>query len=640
MEKTISISGCVLILTVYIARLFYMADPFHIFPLLTAVWLGVCWWHRPLRPTPIDICLVALWAYGMLAPTVNPIGSMAATSRLTASVLIYFTARTIFALYGAAGRRMLAVLTAGIVMMTAAALFQFGMFADKVYAVDFESLYEFRFLYTPFGQPVNVWNALMWLWGGIAVATYAECRSRRVSLMALVAGCMVWTMIVLSFSRGGYIAAAICLPAMLVLLLRTTTKRHAVIIMSCYALLTAGLYLKYKSDIDTAISMNSTTSQQRSTSGRISTIKQARDIVKENPWGTGAGTYTLAKDYYMHGNGRSDSHTSYAPNIFTQVSVEGGWPGMVIYITFIVCIMIWTVRSGRHNMWAVFIPMAGYFVKEQTFPTFFVSDITRISALILLAYIQKDSGQAKPGPTARIAAGIPAVAWAGIIYAGMACKSNGCQEISKSRMDSRTIFDRAVQSDDMPALQRLASDYPDILVYRWTIYERYRKDGQPEKAAHELAAAVLRHPRILETDYWNKLKQDDDEFSRKVSREVIHTITCTQPEDAIECAKYGRAAMLLGEPGTAYRYLEQAVTRLPTFSRPWAWLSVMHSHRNEENTARLYLRRYTLLEHGMFADIDNGTPPEPQRDIESLTDAGYKIKCMEWYGTLPAKRNQ
>ena len=130
MEKTISISGCVLILTVYIARLFYMADPFHIFPLLTAVWLGVCWWHRPLRPTPIDICLVALWAYGMLAPTVNPIGSMAATSRLTASVLIYFTARTIFALYGAAGRRMLAVLTAGIVMMTAAALFQFGMFAD------------------------------------------------------------------------------------------------------------------------------------------------------------------------------------------------------------------------------------------------------------------------------------------------------------------------------------------------------------------------------------------------------------------------------------------------------------------------------------------------------------------------------
>ena len=238
MEKTISISGCVLILTVYIARLFYMADPFHIFPLLTAVWLGVCWWHRPLRPTPIDICLVALWAYGMLAPTVNPIGSMAATSRLTASVLIYFTARTIFALYGAAGRRMLAVLTAGIVMMTAAALFQFGMFADKVYAVDFESLYEFRFLYTPFGQPVNVWNALMWLWGGIAVATYAECRSRRVRLMALVAGCMVWTMIVLSFSRGGYIAAAICLPAMLVLLLRTTTKRHAVIIMSCYALLT------------------------------------------------------------------------------------------------------------------------------------------------------------------------------------------------------------------------------------------------------------------------------------------------------------------------------------------------------------------------------------------------------------------
>ena len=61
---------------------------------------------------------------------------------------------------------------------------------------------------------------------------------------------------------------------------------------------------------------------------------------------------------------------------------------------------------------------------------------------------------------------------------------------------------------------------------------------------------------------------------------------------------------------------------------------------DEENTARLYLRRYTLLEHGMFADIDNGTPPEPQRDIESLTDAGYKIKCMEWYGTLPAKRNQ
>ena len=65
----------------------------------------------------------------------------------------------------------------------------------------------------------------------------------------------------------------------------------------------------------------------------------------------------------------------------------------------------------------------------------------------------------------------------------------------------------------------------------------------------------------------------------------------------------------------------------------------MHSHRNEENTARLYLRRYTLLEHGMFADIDNGTPPEPQRDIEfsdrcRLQD---KVHGMVWDITCKEK---
>lgn len=632
MEKTISISGCALILTVYIARLFYMADPLHVFPLLTAVWLGVCWWRRPLRPTPVDMCLMALWAYGILSPTENPIGSMAATSRLTDSVLIYFTARTIFALYTTAGQKMLAVLTSGIVIMTTAALFQFGMFADKVHAVGFKSLYEFRFLYTPLGLPVNVWNALMWLWAGIAVATYAECRSRRVRLMAQIAGCMVWTMIVLSFSRGGYIAAAICLPAMLILHRKTMMKRHTIIVMSCYAMLTAGLYLKYKSDINMAMSMNCTTSQQRSTSGRINAIKQTRNIVKENPWGTGAGTYTLAKDYYMHGNQRSDSYTSYAPNIFAQISVEYGWPGTVVYITFLVCIMIWLVRSGRHKLWAVFIPMAGYFVKEQTFPTFFVSDITRISVLILLAYLQKGSGQATPGRMAQISAGIPAVVWAGILYAGMTCKGDGYHKILNSRIDSRSLFDQAIQSEDTLTQQQLADNYPDILKYRWALYERYRKNGQQEKAVHELTAAVLRHPRILETDYWNKLKQDDGEFSRKVSREVTYTITCTQPKDAMVCARYGRAAMLLNEQETAYNYLKQAVTRLPTLSRPWAWLSAMHYKRNDRKTSRQYLRRYMLLEYGMFADINNGKMPELQYSIEKLLNADYRVKCIEWYG--------
>lgn len=324
-----------------------------------------------------------------------------ATASLTGSLMIYFTARHVFAFHKTAARRMLAVLTVGIAMMAGAALYQFFIFTRMAGDAGFESLYDVRFLFTPLGMPVNVWNSLMWLWGGIAIATFKEWYNMTVKIVSLIAGFMVWTGIVLSFSRGGYIAVGVCiaiaLPAWLYAMasgklcmekLRWINRLSLVVGL---ILTTIAIYDAYHNEIRQTLKMNHTVSQQRSTNGRLEAMKLTTDIMKEYPWGTGAGNYTLAKDFYMRGSCGRQLHILCTEYLRTS-GCGGRTAGLIIYVLLLCSIVVWTVRMDKHRKLAMALPLIGFFIKEQTFPTFLTSGITQTTALLLLAYIQQDCG--------------------------------------------------------------------------------------------------------------------------------------------------------------------------------------------------------------------------------------------------------
>lgn len=234
-------------------------------------------------------------------------------------------------------------------------------------------------------------------------------------------------------------------------------------------------------------------------------------------------------------------------------------------------------------------------------------------------------------------AAVPAVVWIVTTVCGIALKD---KEPERSRLDSRLYYEKAMLKGDTVTMRRMADDYPDIARYRWELFEAHRRNGWKTEAVRELTTAVLRHPRILETDRWNEMKQTEPELCDEVKEKAIHTIIYTFTEDAMTDARFGRAAMLLDDREVAGLHLERAVRSLPQLSRTWAYLSVAHDIWTDEDMARQYFRRYCVLEYGVFANISKCKMPEEQHDIEKVLDADYYIKCRSWYGTSVIKMKQ
>lgn len=229
---------------------------------------------------------------------------------------------------------------------------------------------------------------------------------------------------------------------------------------------------------------------------------------------------------------------------------------------------------------------------------------------------------------------VPAVVWIVTTVCGIALKG---KEPERSRLDSRMLYEKAMLKGDTVTMRRMADDYPDIARYRWELYEAHRRNGWDKEAVRELTAAVLRHPRILETDKWKEMKRTEPELCDEVKEKAIHTIIYSLTEDAMTNARFGRTAMLLDDREVAGLHLERAVRSLPQLSRTWAYLSVAHDIWTDEDMARQYFRRYCVLEYGVFADISKCKMPEEQHDIEKVLDADYYTKCISWYGTSVIK---
>ena len=106
---------------------------------------------------------------------------------------------------------------------------------------------------------------------------YLQTTDKRIRLVCLLAGLMVWATILLSFSRGGYMAVVICGILFLVMLFikdksaseKTLSSRW--IAGVCFILLTSVLCWHYQAEVAQTFRMNETLSQQRSAAGRLGT---------------------------------------------------------------------------------------------------------------------------------------------------------------------------------------------------------------------------------------------------------------------------------------------------------------------------------------------------------------------------------
>lgn len=149
-------------------------------------------------------------------------------------------------------------------------------------------------------------------------------------------------------------------------------KRYFSLLSSGIIVVLLSLSATYQQEILTTLRMNRTVSQQRSLHSRVNELDATIQFVKNHPSGGENGNYTLSMDSYLYENDEAGV-TSYASNLISQILVEKGWAGSLLYLLLLIVVLITICRRKDIVAWGIGLILITYLFREQTFSVFFMS---------------------------------------------------------------------------------------------------------------------------------------------------------------------------------------------------------------------------------------------------------------------------
>lgn len=344
----------------------------------------------------LDGIVLILWAYDgiSLLWSISPIQPISHFQVFSLSVIYYFLLRSGFREIKNLKKLLLLYCTLfsvlGIIALVAFILFQ-----DSLKYVEWHQLYNFKYLYQPFGILLNVWGTLVIGCASIVLITKTLCYKKRLSWMLLTFTSVILSAAALvTFSRGVYLAWLILLFGEISIIAIGLWKKTKEIQTKAWSLtitivIVLCLVITYKGDVSTTLKFDQTLSQQKSTSGRIQSSKAAIVSFKNKFWqGVGNGNYSLAVDTIRY-QADSVGFTSFAPNSLVQMGVEKGIIGLILWSILggQLSLMIFRNRHQPVTL-AVLIVFLSIGVKEMTFAVFFESQAMQLLFFTLLASYQ------------------------------------------------------------------------------------------------------------------------------------------------------------------------------------------------------------------------------------------------------------
>jgi O-antigen ligase len=372
-----------------------MKDPLFLFGILSAVFL---FWKREkgyFRFSVPDQLLILLWLHEIinLFFSVEPLSVFFAAKMFTFSVIFYFLIRVclnnkskIIAF--------LSVICFLIFVLCLVALITFLLFRSTCAYIELGNLYDFRYLYKPLGYLSNVWGSLLIGFIGIVFFSlhYCSLNKTKFFFLTLLLALLFWN-IIISFSRGVYIAFAFLFFSYLLFLVFSDISRRQKIWMIAvlvFPIVLAGTV--HKQDVVRTLQFNQSLSQQRSISGRIDAMSFTFPLLKESlAIGTGAGTYSQVINEYRYEDDEI-GFTNFAPNGYTQLLVEQGILGLILWGIFFVAIFVtvFKERKGSSISIIVGITLVSVLIREATFPALLGCTGFQMSIFIILAIFQNN----------------------------------------------------------------------------------------------------------------------------------------------------------------------------------------------------------------------------------------------------------
>lgn len=387
-NKKIQWLGIILVTIAITMRLFRMDDSYLV--ILPCLLLITTWQNRKFQYTPIDIILMCITIYDIIGYFLHPMSGIKGTNTSVIAFLCYWLLRHFFCMKGGI-ELFFKCIFCPIIIALILALAAFMIFLHSVYNAGFIEIYSFRFLFTPLGYITNVWSCICIAFLGVlSMGLLYISRWKVAFCLAIV---ITSVAILISFSRGAFIACGIYL---LIILISTCTIKSKLILLITSFCLLGSIWFFFPKETNTTLAMNQTVTQKQSTEGRIKAIEKSFRICQDHLYiGTGYGSYSRTMDKLL-GQDSTKTFTSYAPNIIIQLLIEKGIIGLILYGTLAITVLHrWITRRKKAKTWLVCGCLLAIYIKELTMSTLLMEPILYFLFYILLALLQLDETSTK-----------------------------------------------------------------------------------------------------------------------------------------------------------------------------------------------------------------------------------------------------
>jgi len=345
----------------------------------------------------LDFVVLGLLSVEIVSGLINNQGMYAKTDLfgLFYNTLVYFILR-IFLRKDKQEILFTNILAGFVLLLAVLTISSFYFFKFSIEYDGFTDLANFKNIYTPLGLLLNDWATIVLLSSLFVLLTLTRSRYNSPWFWVLIAGLgSVLLNIVFSFSRGAYLSVSLGLLVYfgLGILLRVVKFKLWLLSFAGLVLLITLTALPVKKEFITTMGLSGTTSQVRSTSGRIELWKAAYEIICKEPLaGVGNAQFSLRANPYL-ANREDAMFTGRATNSYLQLLVEQGIIGFIPWAVFIwmLLIILFGFLRKRHAKslpalisFAVFIAVL---FRELSFSTFFEKYQMQLLFFVLVAFI-------------------------------------------------------------------------------------------------------------------------------------------------------------------------------------------------------------------------------------------------------------
>jgi tetratricopeptide (TPR) repeat protein len=378
-------------------------------------------------------------------------------------------------------------------------------------------------------------------------------------------GLLLWN-IVISFSRGVYLASAFLLLAYGIYLVFSAIDRKRkiwTVSVLTFSLLATGF--AHRQDVVKTLQFNKSLSQQRSIAGRIDAMSSSYELFKASPLtGTGAGTYPQVINEYRYEDDDT-GFTSFAPNGYTQLVVEQGIAGLILWGGLFLSVFIELFRKRKKSpaSMILLILLTAVLIREATFPVLLGSFGLQLLLFSVLAVFQYKQPSEDIPKASRYRLYFPAI----VLILSLSIFVYSFYNMHEERNNHLALSEmEAGRLEEAEMYIMKTSERTPYLINRFLVCnELYRETQDMEylaRADNYLQKAALKNPRdVMLTYFQASVLHEKGQYEASLA--ILTELTQRFPNKSIYQINVFDLLYKNGQQEKAFPYLLRAVTISP-----------------------------------------------------------------------------